>query len=252
MKQPRKKVIKKFTVTKPIDFIPGSYSSIKKYETCARWFYLEKILKIKVPSGPAAERGERIHKIAENYLKGKRKTLPNEFGDFRDDMAELKKQKGLMVEDDWAFDGYWERVTWHHEDVYMRMKLDAMYPLKKDAMMIIDFKTGKIKESEHVEQAGLYALGMFLQYPEMKRASVEFWYLDHDEVLVWQFKRKEMRALQQSWDFRLMRLNNDERFLPNPSGLCPPSLRNPDWKGCPFNCYNKGYCEHGERKRYSK
>lgn len=248
MKPLKSKRIKKFKVVKPTDFIPGSYSSIKKYELCARWFYIEKVLKVKGGSGAGAERGEKMHKALENFLKGTRKTLPKEVADFADDLAELKKQKGLMVEDEWAFDNHWEPVAWKHAEVYMRMKLDAMYPMKKDAMMVIDFKTGKVKESEHVEQAGLYALGTFIHHPEVKRVTVEFWYLDHDEVLVWQFNRKDMKKLQRNWEFRLMRVNRDERFKPSPSGLCPPSLRNLDWEGCPHNPYGTALCEHGERK----
>jgi len=244
----RKKKLKKYKVAKPDKFVPGSFSTIKKYELCARWYYIAKILKVPDPAGEAADRGNAVHKVGENYLRGKRKTLTKDWKYFEKDMASLKrKQSSLVVEEEWAFDSKWESVKWKAKNVYMRMKLDALYALNRYVMVMVDFKTGKIKETDHCDQAGLYALGVFLRYPKVKKINVEFWYLDHDEVLMWTFYRYEMETLQESWDFRLQRMNNDHRFLPSPSGLCPPSKRNPNWKGCPFNCYNTGHCEHGER-----
>lgn len=243
----RKKKLKKYKIEKPAKFIPGSFSTIKKYETCPLWFYIAKVLQVDEPAGIAADRGDAVHSVGENYLRGKRKTLTEDWKYFKKDMAALKRKGRLIVEEEWAFDSNWKPVKWKSKNVYMRMKLDALYPNTRATMVMIDFKTGKVKEHDHCDQAGLYALGVFLRNPKVKKITVEFWYLDHDEVLMWTFYRWEMEGLKESWDFRLARLNNDSRFLPTPSGLCPPSKRNPDWKGCPYNIYNSGHCKHGER-----
>ena len=59
-----------------------SYSGLKVYETCPYRTYISKVKKVWEESGPAAERGTRIHGLAEDYVQAKIVELPDELKKF--------------------------------------------------------------------------------------------------------------------------------------------------------------------------
>src|SRR3990167_2871281 len=122
-----------------------SYSRYSKYTECpaaAKYKFIDKLAE---PGSEAMERGNVIHKMAEDYTKGATKKLPQELARFKDEFAELKKSKP-MIEETWAFTKEWAETVWNDwNGVWLRIKTDAAC-LDDDTLYVIDHKTGKKRD----------------------------------------------------------------------------------------------------------
>ena len=78
---------------KELGLIPSwSHSALKTYETCAYRSYITKVKRIQEDWGPAAKRGTRIHKQAEEYVAGTMPELPHTLEKFKGEFVFLKEQ----------------------------------------------------------------------------------------------------------------------------------------------------------------
>lgn len=133
----------------------------------------------------ALERGRHIHELAEAFIKGELDALPDELGKFeeefleaRDAVAEKPDDVEFIVEDRWAFDKEWNIVEdYFGDDVWFRMAIDWGFIAGTHANFV-DHKTGKERPIPHAQQRMLYAVSLFMKYPEIETASGGFWYLD--------------------------------------------------------------------------
>src|SRR5438067_215956 len=84
-----------------------SFSRFSDYSTdlggCPAKFKYKHLLKLAEPPNAAMQRGSDIHKEAEDFTKGKLPKLPPNLQLFKDEFAQLKKQKVKFVEEQWAF-----------------------------------------------------------------------------------------------------------------------------------------------------
>ena len=81
-----------FTKPDELGLVPSwSYSALKVYETCPYRSYIQKVKKVYEDAGPAAERGSRIHKLAEDYVQTKIDELPDELKKFAAQFEDLRK-----------------------------------------------------------------------------------------------------------------------------------------------------------------
>ena len=214
-----------------------SFSRLVNFENCPYKVYLASVEKKKGPvrdDDHPAERGNKIHKIAEDFVAGKSNATCKEMkGEtFAEDFEILKEEKAkgnVEVEGDWGFDINWEQTGWWDKDVWARIKLDVFRRIDKTTARVIDHKTGKKfgNEVKHTQQAQLYMVGSFLRYPELEMIETEFWYLDQNTKMRKTYTRNKLPLYLKKFTERALRLTT-----------CT------DWKAKP-NKMNCKYCDFG-------
>lgn len=199
-----------------------SFSRLQDYRSCARKAYYKHVAKLKEPGNAAMDRGSAIGKMAEDFIRGTLKVCPPEVAAFKEEFLELRKRKAT-TEEQWAFDKDWNEVDWFAAEAWLRVKTDIhSFDLKSNTLIVIDNKTGKIRE-EHLEQLKLYALGGFLKFPTVEFVDVRLWYLDQaaevpEEPKV--YSRSELPALKAYWLKETKAMLADTRFAPKPGYGC--------------------------------
>jgi RecB family exonuclease len=236
-------VTKKIIPIKPIT--SWSFSRYNVYRECPAKAMYKFILKLKEPGSEAMDRGTAIHLLAENYVKGIAKKLAPELTLFKEEFAALKKQKVKFVEESWTFKSDWTQTTFNDwNGAWLRVKLDVAYiNVEHNALVIIDHKTGKIRDNkteEYKEQLELYALAGLKQHPTVELVSPRLWYLDQgviypdmDQEIV--FERKDEAYLDKLWRGRVKAMLTDTTFKPRPGSACTY---------CHFKKGNNGPCKY--------
>lgn len=201
-----------------------SFSRWNTYEQCplkAKFLYIDKL---KEPDNPAQARGSAIHKMAENFVLGLSKELPDELGFFKTEFRKMRKLTA-QVELSWAFTSNWTPTGWFDKSAWCRVKLDALVAMKA-RHVLVDYKTGRQYE-EHKDQLGLYALGGFCMLPKVKEIEAQDWYLDkvklragQERILGEDFSRDQVEELKDTWADKTKRMLNDTKFLPKPNDKC--------------------------------
>jgi hypothetical protein len=202
-----------------------SFSTMKSFKECKYRVYLQKVKKLKEESGPAAERGTRIHQEAEDYVCGKIPTLSSDLKAFEDvegAFAKLKQafdEGRVSLEGEWAYTIHWEPTEWLANDCWVRIKLDAFERIDETSGRVIDYKTGKRvgNEISHGQQGLLYAIGTFLKYPELEFLEVEFWYTDQKEISRKTYTRDQAMTFFPGWHRQGVELTTEKEFDPTPS-----------------------------------
>jgi RecB family exonuclease len=147
-----------------------SYSALKVFEECAHRTYLSKVEKAEEPQSPAAERGNLIHKLAEDYVQGITDNFPLELKHHKNDFQELRSlyADGIVeIEQDWAVDQHWQPTGWSDDDCWGRIKLDAFVLESETSARVIDHKTGKKYAIAHSSQGQQYAIAAFMRHPSL-------------------------------------------------------------------------------------
>lgn len=225
-----------------------SHSRLLDFEACAFKAKLKIIDKIPEPERPlppgksehANDRGTRVHNEVEMYVRGTG-PLPQEAKHFVDEINSLKehfKAGRASLEGEWAFDKDWHQADWMVG--WMRLKCDAVVFLSKTHVAIIDYKTGKRwgNEVKHGEQLQLYALSVFLRYPQVEHVTAELWYFDINDLTPLATPRMlGMRTLK-PFDRRGRAMTETTEFPPNPNTY--------SCQYCPYHpIKGSGDCPHG-------
>ena len=226
-----------------------SFSRYSDYKQCPLKFKLKHIDKIKEPPNPAMARGAAIHTLAEDYIKGKGRTLPPELKLFGDELKALRKQfkksiNGMVVEDNWSFTKDWAETEWDNWiHCWVRIKLDCAHHEGDDILIVTDWKTGKFRaemNEDYVEQLELYALAALLLHPHLKEVRPRLAYLDQgtvypdaDKPLI--FTPKDIDRLKKVWAKRTKAMMNDTTFAPRPNDKC---------RWCFFSASKNGPCKY--------
>ena len=198
-----------------------SYSGLKVYETCPYRTYISKVKKVWEESGPAAERGTRIHGLAENYVQAKIVELPDELKKFTPQFEELRKlfvEGKVEVEGEWGFNLDWAPTGWMAPDTWARVKLDVIVHESETSARVIDHKTGRKwgNEITHGQQALTYAIGTFFRYPMLEHVQTELWYLDQEETTTQAYTRDEAMIFAPGLHQRAVKMTTATEFPPNP------------------------------------
>lgn len=225
----------------------GSFSRLAVYAECplrAKFSYVDKIPEAPRPLPPGKseqpnDRGSRIHEAAEDFVQGNREDLIHELLDFQDEIRHLRRlysESAVLVEEDWAFDELWDECDPRdRERIFLRAKLDALVFLSADCAVAIDYKTGKRVNNEvkHAQQGQLYMLCAFFKYPELQEITVEFWYLDQNEVYQVTYSREQGMRFFELWNKKLITMTSDTEFEPKPSTwncrFCPYQTGKNKW-----------------------
>jgi len=228
----------------------GSFSRLEAFEKCPHRTYLEFIVRSPKPPPESAEhieraaRGVRIHKLAEDYVKGADDLDLTELKKIRpkiDEFRALYAEGRAAVEQEWAYGPEWEQVGWFDPHVWLRVKQDvALYP-GESRMEVYDYKTGKKHDNEvkHIQQGQLYALSAFMRFPATEELDVDFLYVDHGVNLRRKYKRADVPRLLATWSRRLTALTSATAFPARPNRM--------HCRYCPFGPNNGGtnVCGYG-------
>jgi len=222
-----------------------SYSRYSDYKKCPQLARFKHVDKLKEPDSAAYAKGNRVHALAQVWVTGEvppldrdnksyhaelvvldcKGPIPRELETFAEEFAQLRKTSG-KGEQSWGFDADWKVVRWDDwARCWLRVKTDFHYIQREGTSnkkksphhgFIIDYKTGK-EYPEHEEQRSLYALGMFLLYPDLASVTAAHWYLEpgierHDTWLAADFPK-----LKEYWTKRTHGLLTDTTFAPNPT-----------------------------------
>lgn len=226
-----------------------SYTRLSTFEQCpfrAKLQYVDKIPEPVRPLPPgktehANERGSRVHTAAELYVTKDVELIP-ELVPFKSEMDKLKdlyKQGKVSIEGEWAYTSEWVPTHWTADDAWCRMKLDAMVHISDKAAAVIDHKTGKKSGNEikHSEQGQVYQLGAFMRFPKLEKVTVEFWYIDQDDITRTDFTRDQGTKLLKKITERGNALTSATFFPPK------PNVFNCRW--CPYGPRGTGHCDVG-------
>lgn len=214
-----------------------SYSRWSDYDRCAFFFKCKHLLKLPEPGNPAMARGNTIHKLAEDYLTGKLKTLPKELKNYAGSMKDLRAMKPF-VEQNWGFKKDWDwtgKPNWFGDDVWCRGKLDAGVIYEDSTADVIDHKTGKKYETNE-EQIGLFAALTFKRFPQLTHVNTRLWYLDLSakEEVVFEYTAKDGELIRKDWTKKVVPMFVDKKFAPKPNRWCGR---------CTFSKGNGGPCK---------
>jgi len=216
-----------------------SYSKLIDFEQCPLRAKMKHIDHIPEEKAPAAERGTQIHQLAEDFVCGKIKTLPNELAKFSNEFLSLRsnyKLKNVSLEGEWGFDRNW--MPTNYKTAWLRMKGDAIL-FRANHAIVIDYKTGQKwgNEIKHGEQVQLYAIATFIRQPELKNITVELWYLDKDDITQQTYSRNQALRYVQPFTKRAENMITSKEFPPNPNVFT--------CKWCPYGPNKGGQCEYG-------
>lgn len=243
----------------PAQLTSWSFSRYSDYKQCPKKAKLKHIDRVPEPDNmprEALDRGSRIHKFGEGYVKGEIDEVPENYcgnaakkiPGFQVQMKDLRAKKA-RAEESWGFN---EKLAplpdWFHPATWLRIKVDAVYQTVRGTVLtIIDFKTGKMKNvADYLEQLELYALGGLRKFPKVKTVLTDLWFLDHgqmvgaghDGVGIYQ-RAADADRLDTLWRSRTRMMLADTVFAPTP-GLhckwCPYSKHRTDSKGVAGIC----------------
>jgi hypothetical protein len=215
-----------------------SYSRYADYKQCPARFKYKHIDKLPDPGSPAMQRGNVIHKLAEDYVAGKLKKLPPELTGVKAEADFLREQKAV-VEENWGFRRDWEwigRPGWFGDDVWFRAKTDVRLMYDDNTLLLGDWKTGK-KYFDNEQQIELFALAGYKRFPFAVEVDTRLWYTDaepDDNEIQRTYKAPELAAIQRDWDKRVVPMFKDRRFAPTPNDKC-------GW--CAFSKAKGGPCQ---------
>ncbi len=216
-----------------------SFSRWSTYDECPYRAKLLFIEKRKAPGSPAMDRGDRIHKAAEAFVKGETKTLDPELKPVAKDILRYKKlaaRPEIML----AVTREWVSTGWFDANVWARIKIDVLALVTKKKVTtaeVVDYKTGKFKpESEsYTKQLSLYAAGTLAVHPQVARVETKLLFTDHNKEVKETYTRDELPALKAAWEERVAPMLADTVFAPRPGWYC---------KWCHFSKAKAGPCEY--------
>jgi len=213
----------------------GSFSRLQIYSECpyrAKLAFVERVPEPERPPLPDGkeypnDRGSRIHDYAENLVRGIEgfEEYVPPLINFKEEFEVLKRlyQDGqLLMEDLWLFDDGWNSLPSdlppYDPRIWLRIKIDA-FAISQDGTrgVVIDHKTGKRygNEIKHGEQVQLYALSVFLRFPEIEHLTTELWYLDLNEIQPFNISRRHGLKFLKKWNERMLKMTSDTEFKPN-------------------------------------
>lgn len=226
-----------------------SYSRLTVFEQCplrAKIAFIDRIPEPERPLPPgktehANDRGTRVHEAAELFVKGGVELLP-ELEKFRAEYENLRALYAagkVSLEGEWGIDVDWKPVAWMDRNVWCRVKLDAMVRLDDKTAVVIDYKTGKKSGNEvkHAEQTQLYAIATMGRYPDLENIVAELWYLDQDDMTVFEYSKDDIERYRQRFTERGDAMTLCEEFV------AKPSIFNCKW--CPYSPSGTGHCAVG-------
>lgn len=213
-----------------------SYSRYSDYKKCPFMFARKHLVKEEQEPVFAMIRGNKIHKLAEEFVKGNITGMPKELVEFSQEFKELKRAMALTEVDLTVTRGWNPTHTKDWNNAWCRGRGDSLVVFPINAI-VIDYKTGGIYPEPHEEQAEIMSALTLAHNPEIETVDAELWYLDKADTLNFTYTAKQLKAIMKKWEKNVAPMFTDKEFKPT------PSVNNCHF--CPFN--NKGKCIYVEK-----
>jgi hypothetical protein len=203
-----------------------SFSSLQVYEKCPLAAKKKHIDKIPTEQHPAAERGNQIHKAAEDYIQGITGELPEILEGYRglmDAMATEVLNGTTLIEGEWGFDRDWNPVAYDAPNCWVRGKLDIFRFLEPHKGEGRDWKTGKQYPPKHLQQEQLYVVMGFSKYEALQEMDFVFDYVDqkapNNKTHRSYTRERHYTRLRENFTKRGLIMTSDTEFNPRPSRI---------------------------------
>jgi PD-(D/E)XK nuclease superfamily len=208
-----------------------SYSVYTQYMKCPLSVCFDKIKKIRIvePPNQHFEKGDRVHKAAEDYIRGtgKAPAVIPELASVKDRLA-FFRQARAQVELEWSFTREFQPTSWFGKDAWLRVKTDVCLDAVEPPLVhITDWKTGKVYD-DHRQQRSLYALAG-LQLVELGRLAggskdvkltAEHLYTDTTQSATEEYGMRDLKPLKREWAARIGTMMTDTRYPPKTGFHC--------------------------------
>lgn len=200
---------------------PWSASSLTAYQSCPhRYFRIRVKRDVKdFPPSDAVLLGRKLHKAFENAVNLNER-LPGEFSGWQSLAEQIKALPGeKFAEYPMAVDSNLKPTDYRSSDAFSRGIADLVV-LSGDEAIILDYKTGKQKESN---QLGLYAAYAFAKWSNLKRVHTAFVWLKTRTIARKSYSIDDVPMLWNEWlpiVHRLEHAYETGKWDPCPSGLC--------------------------------
>lgn len=204
------------------DSFKWSHSRLAAYETCPRRHQEVDLLKrfVEAPSA-AMQFGSDVHKALELFCRDGT-PIPaalRTYQEVADTVVALPGDKfyelKLGLRRDFSPCEFFDPKVW------FRCVVDVL-TITGDKGLVVDYKTGKKKDDK--AQLLLNAAAIFAHFPEVDKLAVAFWWITKDRSLTpAKYERADLPSIWSKFLPRVQRYEKavkDDRFFPNPSGLC--------------------------------
>jgi hypothetical protein len=198
-----------------------SYSTLDKFETCARQFHEIKVLKSVVePESEHQLWGKEVHTSFENCINsGGAVPMPAKMKQWQKLANFVIAMKGahIFTEFKVSLDSNFQPAPW--DDCWTRGVIDVLI-VGKTTALVIDWKTGKRKPTEQLK---LYAAYVFALYPDIKKVHTALVWLQGKKIDKDTIHRSDKHAIWQGFIERAARLKSAyerDSWPEHPSGLC--------------------------------
>jgi len=222
---------------------PYSISKMGTFKTCPKMFKLKYIEKVRIDGEPqlALYRGSYAHEILENNFDysiqvqlnhvftqeeaDKVKVMVQDFRntDLGKHIERLINHPDSVLEEDFAFDKNLNLVPFKSPRGWMRGSAD-LYNVRASEPLLVDYKTGQDKsetEGFGYEQGMVYAVYMFIKYPEIQSIKAVFVFIEHGTKREIYFYRSEFVSYIRYIFNNTKKIENSKHFNENVSALCP-------------------------------
>lgn len=203
-----------------------SYSSLKKFKTCAKQYYEVKIAKnYEEPAFTEATLyGSSFHEAAEHYVRDGT-PLPEAFAYVKQHLDTLRSIPGeKFCEFEMGLTKDLEPCGFKDENVWCRGIADLLIVNRdKGTARIVDYKTGKSAKYADTAQLELMALMVFKHFPEVRRVKAGLLFVVANDFKKAEYDKTQEKNYWRTWMQDIGRLEAAHRsgvWNPSPSGLC--------------------------------
>ena len=198
-----------------------SYSSLTAFETCPRQYHITRVLKaVTQPETEEQRWGNEVHKALELRVR-EGVPLPPKLVQFEPIAAKILSSKGAVfaeqkigLTDQLEPCGFFDTNCWYRGII----DVGVVHTL---TVSLLDYKTGKIKDDHN--QLDLFSAAYMSAHPEVKSAKSGYIWLKHGKMTCKSLNREKVPIIWHDFRYRVDRLNTayaNEKWVPNPSGLC--------------------------------
>jgi len=204
---------------------PWTYSKIAAFETCAKQYYHEKVLKqFPYQETVHTKYGNEYHKAAECYIRDGT-PLPAKFSFSLDALDTLNAMPGVkLCEYKFGLTADLEPCDFWDKDVWWRGTVDLLIiNAKTEKATVIDYKTGKSAQYADTDQIELMAMATFKNFPKVKQVRGGLLFVVAGKLIKGNYHVDNEPALWAKWLGKFKRLeaaHKNDVWNPSPSGLC--------------------------------
>lgn len=156
---------------------PISYSGKSLWDQCPKRWHDAYVLGNRQPSGPAAERGTRLHQMLEDYFNGAPYPSSDKALAPWQPFMEKLAERSPVAEGEVAVDRTWTPTSFDDPSAYFRGKKD-LHIEEGSKLVLFDWKSGGIYPEHHNQGEAYIALS-----PGYGEYEVHFAYLDQPLVV---------------------------------------------------------------------